>query len=115
MEADEVDLYGDGVFERALPSVVELEGSLAVARAERIELERELARVQQDCRTTKAEAEDLTRRACTILSTARLEIRRKEEMLEAEARAHRRPDKKRARDPERRQPASDSPLHTELQ
>ena len=45
--------------------------------------EAQLAALKSDNLSRRAQIEDLTQRACVLLATARLEIKRKEEQLEA--------------------------------
>ena len=82
---DDADLYADlyaDVDGPKLPSTTGLANELASTRAEREALEARLQSLRSDNVATRAGLEDLTRRACVILSTARLELKRKDEQLE---------------------------------
>ena len=64
-----------------LPSTVELRNQLVAATAEREALEASLQSLQNDERTAREAIKDLTQRACIVLATARLELRRKDAQL----------------------------------
>ena len=81
--ADDFDLYGDIDISTQLPSHVELERSLEEAVARRTGLQAELQSLQQQFAAGKPRVEDLTRRMCILLQTAQLEIKRKEDQLDA--------------------------------
>ena len=81
--ADDFDLYGDIDISTQLPSHVELERSLEAAVARRTGLQAELQSLQQQFAAGKPRVEDLTRRMCILLQTAQLEIKRKEDQLDA--------------------------------
>ena len=80
---DDFDLYGDIDISSQLPSHVELERSLDEAVARRTGLQAELQSLQQQFAAGKLRVEDLTRRMCVLLQTAQLEIKRKEDQLDA--------------------------------
>jgi hypothetical protein len=75
------DLYDD-VSVQQLPSALELRQSLVAAQTERAGLQAELDALQRTFQSTKPALEDLVKRACVLLCTARQEIRRKEEQLQ---------------------------------
>ena len=84
MADDADDLYGD--LDEATPqlaSEVALGKELAAVVGEREALEAQLATLKSDNLSRRAQIEDLTQRACVLLATARLEIKRKEEQLQA--------------------------------
>ena len=81
--ADDFDLYGDIDISTQLPSHVELERSLEEAVARRTGLQAELQSLQQQFAAGKPRVEDLTRCMCILLQTAQLEIKRKEDQLDA--------------------------------
>lgn len=87
--ADDTDLYGGLEAAPQLPSAFELRRQLAPAVAEREALEARLGALTAEHVQGREEIKDLTRRACVLLATARLELRRKETMLqEARAQPH---------------------------
>ena len=80
------DLYADMDETPRLPSNVELRRSLSSAVERRQELEVQAKALESQFNGDKERVQDLTRRVCVLLKTARLEIQRKEEQLRAEAR-----------------------------
>ena len=64
-----------------LPSSTELSADLAAARAEREALEARLQNLRSDYAAGREAIQELTRKACVILVTARLELQRKDEAL----------------------------------
>ena len=80
------DLYADMDETPRLPSNVELRRSLSSAVERRQELEVQAKAHESQFNGDKERVQDLTRRVCVLLKTARLEIQRKEEQLRAEAR-----------------------------
>ena len=103
MSEAEDDLYGDvGPSNRStgsysapqvkLASTVELRASLAAAIQERKALEAQLEALQAEAKAGREAIQDVTRRACVLLATARLELQRKDDQIaaaEAEARQKR--------------------------
>ena len=78
---DDAELYGDLEAPPQLPSAVELRSRLATALGQRKALEAQLETLQAEDRDAREAIKDLTRRACVLLSTARLELKRKEAAL----------------------------------
>ena len=77
------DLYADIDDAQArLPSTTGLMTELAAVRAEREALEARLTALRAENATGRAAIQDLTRRACVILATARRELQRKDEQHE---------------------------------
>lgn len=81
---DEAALYAGLSHEAApqLASVHELRTELAAATQERETLESQLQALQAENRSRRDSIQDLTRRACVLLATARLELRRMDEELD---------------------------------
>ena len=80
---DEALLYGDIGSGAAplLPSEVELRATLATTVAQRESLEAHLRSLQSEELQAREAIKDLTRRACVLLTTARHELKRKDEQL----------------------------------
>ena len=80
----EDDLYGD--LDDALPrlaSTTGLAAELSTVRTQREALERQLQELRARGTGSREAIQDLTRRACVLLATARRELQRKDEQLEA--------------------------------
>ena len=82
LDAVEEDLYGDlDAASRQLPSTIELRAQLAKLGHEREALEAQLQGLQSEEQASRDALRDLTRRACVLLMTARLELKRKDEQI----------------------------------
>ena len=64
-----------------LPSVVELRKDLSAVVRERRALEVHLEQLQAEDKQVRTDIKDLTSRACILLTTARMELKRKDEQL----------------------------------
>ena len=82
--ADDDDLYGD--LDDTMPrlaSTTGLTAELTTVRTERVALESRLQTLRTEGAASREAIQDLTRRACVLLATARHELQRKDEQLAA--------------------------------